>query len=60
MQSQITDDSGKVIGVFYFTKRGKDHPFESGRTGYHATGKIEIEGKKHQVNLLLVEIKPKE
>ena len=59
MQAQIIDDDGKTIGVFYFTRRGKDHPFESGRTGWHAQGKLEIGGKRHQVNLLLVEVKPK-
>lgn len=54
------DDDGKVIGIFPFEKRGKDNPFSSGSTGYHANGKLLIGGKKHQVNLLLIEIKPKE
>ena len=60
MQAQIIDDEGKIIGIFPFEKRGKDNPFSSGSRGYHATGKMMIGDKKHQVNLLLVEIKPKE
>ncbi len=60
MQAQIVDDDGKVIGIFDFDRRGKDNPFSSGSRGYHANGKMTIDGKRHQVNLLLVEIKPKE
>jgi hypothetical protein len=36
--------------------------FKTGSRGYHATGKIQVGGKRYQVNILCVEIgsKPKD
>ena len=59
MQAQIIDDEGKTIGVVYFMRRGKDHPFESGRTGWHGQGNLEIGGKIHRANFLMYEATPK-
>ena len=34
----------------------KERTFKSGSRGYHGFGKIELNGKKYQANILLVEI----
>lgn len=44
--------NGDQIAVFSLSKKD----FKTGSRGYHASGKLELDGKKHQVNLLLVEI----
>ena len=44
--------NGEQIAVFNLSKKD----FKTGSRGYHASGKLELGGKKHQVNLLLVEI----
>ncbi len=44
--------NGEQIAVFSLSKKD----FKTGSKGHHASGKLELDGKKHQVNLLLVEI----
>ena len=44
--------NGEQIAVFSLSKKD----FKTGSKGYHASGKLELDGKKHQVNLLLIEI----
>ena len=56
MQANIVDDKGNVIGVLPFTARGAGHAFSSGSRGYHATGKIAVNGAPHQVNFMLIEV----
>ena len=43
---------GEQIAVFSLSKKD----FKTGSRGYHASGKLELDGKKHQANLMLVEI----
>lgn len=55
---EFKTDSGKPIGTM--TAPSKD--FKTGSKGFYANGKLEIEGKRYQVQVQLVEIgsKPKE
>jgi len=57
MQAVIKQDSGDVLQVFTF--EAKD--FKTGSRGFHAQGKLPVNGKKYQCNLMLIEIgsKPK-
>jgi len=50
--AELKTDDGKVLGVM--TLPPKD--FKTGSKGYYANGKLEIEGKRYQVQLQLVEI----
>jgi hypothetical protein len=34
----------------------KEKIFKTGSKGYHGFGKIDINGKKHQINFMLIEI----
>lgn len=56
LQVQLVQD-GNVIGVQSLNAK----EFKTGSRGYHATTKMEIEGKKHQANFQFVEVgsKPK-
>ncbi len=56
--AELKDESGKTIVVF--TANSKI--FKTGSRGYYAMGKTEIDGKRYQVQIQLVEIgsKPKE
>lgn len=56
--AELKDEKGNLIGVF--TLPPKD--FKTGSKGFYANGKVEIEGKRYQAQLQLVEIgsKPKE
>ncbi len=49
---ELKDTDGKVLGVWML----QPHSFKSGSTGYLAMGKVEIDGKRYQVNCQIVEI----
>lgn len=50
----------KLKGIeqpFILTERGEDNRFNTGSMGFHAQGKMTTtDGKRYQVNILLVEI----
>jgi hypothetical protein len=50
--AEIKSADGQVLGVF--TLPTKD--FKTGSKGYYANGKVEIEGKRYQAQIQLVEI----
>jgi hypothetical protein len=50
--AEIKTDDGKVLGVM--TLPPKD--FKTGSKGYYASGKLEIDGKRYQTQIQLVEI----
>jgi hypothetical protein len=50
--AELKGDDGKLIGVL--TAAPKD--FKTGSRGFFANGKMEIEGKRYQVQIQLVEI----
>ena len=50
--AEIKSADGAVLGML--TLPPKD--FKTGSKGYYASGKIEIEGKRYQVQIQLVEI----
>ncbi len=50
--AELKTDEGKVIGTM--TANAKD--FKTGSRGFHGQGKIEIDGKRYQVQLQFVEI----
>jgi hypothetical protein len=56
--AELKDENGKTLSVF--TALAKI--FKTGSRGYYANGKTEIDGKRYQVQIQLVEIgsKPKE
>ncbi|MBM4424735.1 MAG: hypothetical protein FJ030_15340 [Chloroflexi bacterium] len=49
---ELKTDDGKAIGAM--TAPPKD--FKTGSKGFYANGKLEIEGKRYQVQIQLVEI----
>lgn len=53
---ELKTDDGKSIGVM--TAPPKD--FKTGSKGYYANGKLEIDGKRYQVQIQLVEIGSKQ
>lgn len=57
MQAVIKDDAGQVLQVFQFDPK----TFKTGSKGYHSQGKVGVNGKRYQANLMLIEIgsKPK-
>ena len=56
--AELKDENGKSLAVFAAAAK----TFKTGSRGYYANGKAEIEGKRYQVQIQLVEIgsKPKE
>lgn len=52
----IIKDGDKEIGEIELNKK----EFKTKSVGYHGFGKIEIDGKKHQANFLLIEVGSKE
>ena len=54
---ELKDASGKTLGLL--TATPKD--FKTGSRGFYAMGKVEIDGKRYQTQIQLVEIgsKPK-
>ena len=53
---EMRTDEGKPIGVL--TALPKD--FKTGSKGFYAQGKVELEGKRYQVQVQLVEVGSKE
>ncbi len=56
--AEIKTSDGKVIGTLSLPEK----VFKTGSRGFYANGKIEIEGKRYQAQIQLVEIgsKPEE
>jgi hypothetical protein len=56
--AELKDENGKTLAVFSALSK----TFKTGSRGYYANGKAEIDGKRYQVQIQLVEIgsKPKE
>ncbi len=50
--AELRTDDGKVLGVF--TLPPKD--FKTGSRGFYANGKVELDGKRYQTQIQLVEI----
>lgn len=50
--AEIKTDEGKLLGVM--TLPPKD--FKTGSRGFYANGKLEIEGRRYQTQIQLVEI----
>jgi hypothetical protein len=50
--AELKSDDGKVIG----TMTASPKEFKTGSRGFHGQGKIEIDGKRYQVQLQFVEI----
>jgi hypothetical protein len=48
----LKDENGVSVGVLVLN----DKQFASGSRGFHGQGKVEINGKRYQVNFMLVEI----
>ena len=55
MKVLIKDDLGQVLQVIELD--AKD--FKTGSRGYHGHGKVPVNGKRYQANLILVEIASK-
>jgi len=49
---ELKTDDGKLIGVMTAPPRD----FKTGSRGFYASGKLEIEGKRYQAQIQLVEI----
>jgi len=49
---EIRTVDGKSLGVLVLTPK----TFATGSRGYHSQGKLEIDGKRHQAQIQLVEI----
>jgi len=47
---------GKVVASLDIDERGKSNPFSTGSIGFHGNGKVTINSKEHQANVLLTEI----
>ena len=54
--AELKSDDGKLIGTFTVAPKN----FKTGSRGFHAQGKLEIDGKRYQVQVQLVEIGSKE
>jgi hypothetical protein len=50
--AELKTDEGKLLGVF--TLPPKD--FKTGSKGFYANGKVELDGKRYQTQIQLVEI----
>lgn len=53
---ELKSDDGKPIGVMTAPPKN----FKTGSKGYYANGKLEIDGKRYQVQIQLVEIGSKQ
>jgi len=51
MKATISDN-GEPLGIFHLEEK----EFRTGSRGYYANGKLAYNGKRYQVNLMLVEI----
>ncbi len=50
--AEIRNDKGQTLGVFSVPEK----EFKTGSRGFYANGKTEIDGKRYQVQIQLVEI----
>jgi len=50
--AEIKTPDGRVLGMFTLPPKN----FKTGSKGFYANGKMEIEGKRYQVQIQLVEI----
>jgi hypothetical protein len=50
--AELKTDDGKTLGLFTLPPK----EFKTGSRGYYANGKAEIDGKRYQVQIQLVEI----
>ncbi len=50
--AELKTDEGKTVGVMSASPK----EFKTGSRGFYANGKIEIDGKRYQVQIQLVEI----
>lgn len=50
--AELKSDTGQVLGTFSVPEKS----FKTGSRGYYANGKMEIGGKRYQVQIQLVEI----
>jgi hypothetical protein len=50
--AELKADDGKVLGVMTVTPKN----FKTGSRGFYANGKLEIDGKRYQAQIQLVEI----
>jgi hypothetical protein len=50
--AELKSDTGQMLGVLSVTPK----EFKTGSRGYYANQKIELEGKRYQVQVQLVEI----
>lgn len=48
----LKDGSGRVLGVMAASEK----QFKTGSRGFYANGKVEIDGKRYQTQIQLVEI----
>ena len=52
LTATIRDDNGQSLGIVVL----KEKRFQTGSTGFFGTAKVEIAGKRHQVQVQAVEI----
>lgn len=50
--AELKTDEGKILGVMTLSQKD----FKTGSKGFFANGKLEIEGKRYQAQIQLVEI----
>lgn len=50
--AELKTDEGKFVGVFMASPK----QFKTGSRGFYAVGKVEIDGKRYQTQIQLVEI----
>lgn len=50
--AEIKDETGKVVGMITLPQK----QFKTGSRGYYGNSKLEIEGKRYQVQVQMVEI----
>ena len=50
--AEVKTDDGKLLGAFTLPPK----EFKTGSRGFYANGKLEIEGKRYQAQIQLVEI----
>lgn len=43
----------EAVGIF---PMGEERTFKTGSKGFHAQGKVPIDGKRYQANLMLIEV----
>jgi hypothetical protein len=54
--AELKNDKGEVVGVM----TAQPKVFKTGSRGFYASGKIEVDGKRYQTQIQLVEIGSKQ